>query len=386
MAIGNSASTTNSSSVSNSDTSVPLTSSTNFQAATIAGEGMILMDEGNATEELAYSTGLSGSSLATPLANRGLEGGSAQPHTQGSSVKGIMTAGMWNDLIDSLVNILDQTTGALDTTKVVTPGGTQTLTNKTLTSPVLNTGASGTAVLDEDDMVSDSATKLATQQSIKAYVDAEIAGVDISVSTDGWTTSSDTWTYASASTFTITGVDRTAIYTKGTRLKFTQTTPKYAVVVSSSFGTDTTVTIAVNTSYTIANAAITSPFYSYQTPPDFPERFNFTPTLSSSGGAFTNAPTVTHCTYNVVNRGLVHYFIYLTYHGTSGGSGSTQITNLPFTLAASRHGFGAGRSYTNGWQCVVFFDTGTTLGFDKYDGTTAIANSASMAVGGFQPI
>lgn len=47
----------------------------------------------------------------------------------------------------------------------------QTLTNKTLTSPVLNTGVSGTAVLDEDNMASNSATQLATQQSIKAYVD-----------------------------------------------------------------------------------------------------------------------------------------------------------------------------------------------------------------------
>ena len=49
----------------------------------------------------------------------------------------------------------------------------QTLTNKTLTSPVLNTGVSGTAVLDEDDLSSDSATQLATQQSIKAYVDSQ---------------------------------------------------------------------------------------------------------------------------------------------------------------------------------------------------------------------
>ena len=47
---------------------------------------------------------------------------------------------------------------------------TQTLTNKTLTSPVLNTQVSGTAVLDEDTMSTDSDTQLATQQSIKAYV------------------------------------------------------------------------------------------------------------------------------------------------------------------------------------------------------------------------
>ena len=55
---------------------------------------------------------------------------------------------------------------------------TDTLTNKTLTSPVLNTSVSGSAVLDEDDMSSNSATQLATQQSIKAYVDAQVAGSD----------------------------------------------------------------------------------------------------------------------------------------------------------------------------------------------------------------
>ena len=61
---------------------------------------------------------------------------------------------------------------------VTTLTDSQTLTNKTLTSPVLNTGVSGSAVLDEDDMASDSATKLSTQQSIKAYVDARILTED----------------------------------------------------------------------------------------------------------------------------------------------------------------------------------------------------------------
>ena len=50
----------------------------------------------------------------------------------------------------------------------------KTITTPTITSAVLNTGASGSAVLDEDDMSSDSATKVATQQSIKAYVDNSI--------------------------------------------------------------------------------------------------------------------------------------------------------------------------------------------------------------------
>ena len=62
--------------------------------------------------------------------------------------------------------------------------GTETLTNKTLTSAVLDTGVSGTAILDEDNMASDSATQLATQQSIKAYVDSQVGGVSSDIVND----------------------------------------------------------------------------------------------------------------------------------------------------------------------------------------------------------
>jgi len=57
--------------------------------------------------------------------------------------------------------------------QITTNTASQTLTNKTLTSPVLNTGISGTGIKDQDDMSSDSASHLATQQSIKAYVDSQ---------------------------------------------------------------------------------------------------------------------------------------------------------------------------------------------------------------------
>ena len=80
---------------------------------------------------------------------------------------------------------------AIDST-VATLVGSQTLTNKTLTtptltSPVLNTGLSGTAFLDEDTLSSDSATKAASQQSIKAYVDATITAQDLDVTSDSGT-------------------------------------------------------------------------------------------------------------------------------------------------------------------------------------------------------
>jgi hypothetical protein len=59
---------------------------------------------------------------------------------------------------------------------------TDTLTNKTLssatlTSPVINTAISGTAFKDEDNMSSNSATSVASQQSIKSYVDTQVATI-----------------------------------------------------------------------------------------------------------------------------------------------------------------------------------------------------------------
>jgi hypothetical protein len=90
---------------------------------------------------------------------------------------GIDTTGSGNSL-----------TIAVDST-VTTLTGSQTLTNKTLTSPtitsgVLNTAISGSAFLDEDNMASNSATKLASQQSIKAYVDATVAAEDLDIAAD----------------------------------------------------------------------------------------------------------------------------------------------------------------------------------------------------------
>ena len=119
--------------------------------------------------------------------------------------------------------------------------------------------------------------------ALGVYVDATflpLAGGTISwVGTlvgnwDGWIGANETWTYASASTFTVSG-DVTARLSKGTRLRFTQTTVKYAVVVLSAHsGGTTTVTILTNTDYTLANAAITVNSYSYMVNPQgYPDYF-----------------------------------------------------------------------------------------------------------------
>jgi hypothetical protein len=75
---------------------------------------------------------------------------------------------------------VDIDAGAIDGTTI---GGTTaaagTFTNLTASTDLtLASGSTVTAILDEDNMVSDSDTSLATQQSIKAYVDGQIAGAN----------------------------------------------------------------------------------------------------------------------------------------------------------------------------------------------------------------
>ena len=66
----------------------------------------------------------------------------------------------------------------IDNTVVATLTDSQTLTNKTLTSPVFNTGVSGSAILDADDMSGASSTTISTSESIKAYVDSQVDSKD----------------------------------------------------------------------------------------------------------------------------------------------------------------------------------------------------------------
>ena len=142
---------------------------------------------------------------------------------------------------------------------IVLEDTTDTSTNKTLTAPtitsgVLNTGVSGTAVLDQDTMSGDSATKLATQQSIKAYVDNQIdadmdlvfagdSGGNLQITMDSetmtWAGGTNITTAASSNTVTInlsTNVVRTTATQTLTNKTFTSPTIN---AVTFSSGTTT---------------------------------------------------------------------------------------------------------------------------------------------------
>lgn len=108
---------------------------------------------------------------------------------------------------------------------------------------------------------------------------------------DGWYPAGATWTYASATSFTVAG-DYSGILVQGVKIKLTQTTVKKFSVTSSDYSSpNTTVNITAGDDYTLVNAAITEPYYSlFEAPEGFPETFSWTPTFTG----FSADPTGTH--------------------------------------------------------------------------------------------
>lgn len=128
------------------------------------------------------------------------------------------------DTDGTLAGNLDTRIPSQKAVKTYGDSGVQTMTNKTLTAPIITT------------------------PTIKTY--------------NGWQLVSDTWTYASADspTFTITVPSGAAsLYGVGWRIKLTQTTEKYFIITAVA---DTVLTVYGGTDYTLANAAISSVYVS----------------------------------------------------------------------------------------------------------------------------
>jgi hypothetical protein len=245
-----------------------------------------------ASREFVAFTGVSGSTL-TGLTRNADSGSSDQDHAIGSVVEFVSDALAQQAIIDAIV-AEHSTLGVHDVTKVVTPAGTQTLTNKTLTAPVINSATgtsdgftsgitkafkSATTTVDVS-----AATAPSAGQVLTATTDSAATWQTPSGNTDGWTAATGSWTYASASTITVPS-GAASLYQKGDRIKWTQTTVKYGVIVGVA---DTLLTIAVNTGYVVTNAVISANYYSHQLNPiGYPHWFPFTSTFSKKGNKAT---------------------------------------------------------------------------------------------------
>ena len=126
---------------------------------------------GDEAEFVEYATGDWRCTVYTRADGSALVAGThAASHTDGSDDIQDATAGQKGVMTAAAMTKLDGIEAAADVTDA---------TNVNAAGATMNTDAdvsANTWVLDEDDMSSDSATKLATQQSVKAYVDSQVGG------------------------------------------------------------------------------------------------------------------------------------------------------------------------------------------------------------------
>ncbi len=166
------------------------TGTQNLSGVVMSGSSPLVFE--GATDD-AYETTLA---FTDPTADRTITFFNATDTLVGKATTDTLTNKSIDLANNTLTGSLSEWNSALQSDSFASLTGSETLQNKTLTSPtitsgVLNTGVSGSAVLDEDNMSSNSATKVATQQSIKAYVDATVSGQDLDISGDTGTIAID---------------------------------------------------------------------------------------------------------------------------------------------------------------------------------------------------
>lgn len=254
-------------------------------------------------------------------ATRGAENSTGRVHSNGVTIAYIVSKAHINEIVKALDGTntgvtLTSPTFSGSATGTYTLAGTATLTSPTLTTPTITT------------------------PTIRAY--------------DGWIDANETWTYASANTVN-TPAGGAALRAVGDRVKFTQTTVKYFVVTAVA---DTLLTFAVNTDYTVANAAISANYYSHEASPiGYPQWFSTAaPSMTvayfddGSGGQ----PTISETRYSITGR-TCH--VHIRGSGTKAGS-NINIMLFSFTALPPINS----AKYTSISTCGVAYvnATGTT--------------------------
>jgi hypothetical protein len=295
---------------------------------------------------------------------RGFEG-TAQQHNAGTTVEILFTSAHWKKLIDGL--------GVEHK-----PDGTHgDVTADSLTLPA---GATITEISTDETLAGNSDTVVPTEKATKAYVDS------------GWSTAGETWTYASASTITVPS-GAASRFRKGDKIKLTQTTVKYFYIVGVA---DTVLTVTGGGDYTVANAAITSPYYSHaENPLDFPPAFTTGTIIWDTGtvdsGTGGQQPTAGKSWFTIEGNRVTHYIelgnpsvkntaapnINFTIPSTMPTVSSTYKGSFSF-LGAGRF---AGSVYKMAW---VAFESGATVVQLRTNDNANLADNATIQSSGFE--
>jgi hypothetical protein len=189
--------------------------------------------------------------------------------------------------------------------------------------------------------VPDSAASITNTDIVDTRVQVELGSPR-----NGWIADTDTWVYVSASSFKIEGSDVTATFPPCTRIRYKQGgSYGYGTVTGAAFSTDTTVTLAANDDYALADAAITDAGYSYGScPQGYPKKFTFTP----AGDFITVGNGTIAGNYSIVNGRCFCEIIFTLGSTSAVAAGAGFRPPTPCHADMVGHSVGFCRMYEDG--------------------------------------
>ena len=262
---------------------------------------------------------------------RGAEGFSAKSHSNGVTIAFPISESHINNLNDALII-----------------GGSATNL--------------ATGVIDDDTFATASATKLATSESIKAYVDS------------GWSNANQTWTREGDNSFS-EPIDATLKYQKGDKIRYKQGGGwkyQYIISVGAYSGGKTIMTTTGGSDYKFdSGTAITDNYYSHASSPiGFPALGITVASWTTSGTPFTNNPTTT-TSYFFITGNVVTLQMTFQCHATSGGTGAFNATITSGQLPSYKDkSFGVVTNVSGGFFGFGGFFNQNVISMMKYDRST----------------
>jgi hypothetical protein len=259
---------------------------------------------------------------------RGAEGFSAKSHSNGVTIAFPISESHINNLNDALII-----------------GGSATNL--------------ATGVIDDDTFATASATKLATSESIKAYVDS------------GWSNANQTWTREGDNSFS-EPIDATLKYQKGDKIRYKQGGGwkyQYIIGVGAYSGGKTIMTTTGGSDYKFdSGTAITDNYYSkVENPTGFPSHFSYIPTFTN----LTKGSATINAYFSLINK-MVHYKGYIVLSADSSVSGTIKISVPIYFPSTDFYSWDCTLYNNSVWQKGTLLQTNSTdvtLYAIKTDGT-----------------